>query len=221
MRTGFQAPLRLPFAINDERAMWRVKMEDNEQAFAHLVRHWEGPIQRLCTRMTGDTHRGEDLAQETFARVFARRKDYQPNGRFSTWLWRIALNLCYDELRRRQRREESSLDDAVGETMTALATLAAPESGPDTTLAEQERGEMVRQALNQLPESYRTVLVLRHYENLKFGEIAEVLDVPEGTVKSRTAEALTRMSRLLKTRLSVRRVNDPKTHNELKESLMI
>jgi RNA polymerase sigma-70 factor (ECF subfamily) len=221
MKAGFQAPLRLPFSVSDERAMWRVRMEDDEQAFARLVRRWEGPIQRLCARMAGDTHRGEDLAQETFARVFARRKDYQPNGRFSTWLWRIALNLCYDELRRRQRREESSLDDALGGTMTDLATLAAPEAGPDRTLAEQERGQMVRQALNQLPETYRTVLVLRHYESLKFGEIADVLAVPEGTVKSRMAEALTRMSRLLKTRLTVPRVNDPKTDHELKESLMI
>jgi len=60
--------------------------------------------------MTGYSHPGEDLAQEPFARVFAKRKNYQPRGKFSSWLWRIALNLCYDELRRRLRREESSLD---------------------------------------------------------------------------------------------------------------
>src|SRR6185295_1114126 len=151
----------------------------------------------LGARMTGDVHRGEDVAQETFARVFAKRKDYQPSGKFSTWLWRIALNLCYDELRRRQRREESSLD-GMGEAAAALEAFVAPEPPPDKSLVEQERSELVRKALMKLSEAYRTVLVLRHYENLKFREIAGVLDVPEGTVKSRMAEGLSQLGELLK-----------------------
>jgi RNA polymerase sigma-70 factor, ECF subfamily len=199
MRTAPFASLRSLFSITDEQAMWRVQNDDDERAFAQLVHRWEGPIQRLCVRMTGDAHRAEDLAQDAFSRVFAKRKDYQPSGRFSTWLWRIALNLCYDELRRRHRREESSLDAMCGE---AFAAFVAPEAAPDRSLVDQERGELVRKALMQLPETYRTVLVLRHYENLKFREIADVLDVPEGTVKSRMAEALTQLSRLLKPMLA-------------------
>ena len=165
MRTAPFASLRSLFAITDEQAMWRVQTQDDETAFAQLVRRWEGPIQRLCLRMTGDLHRGEDLAQEAFARVFAKRKDYQPSGKFSTWLWRIALNLCYDELRRRQRREETSLDGMCGDAMAALEAFVAPEPTPDKSLVEQERSELVRKALMQLSEAYRTVLVLRHYEN--------------------------------------------------------
>ena len=153
MRTAPLASLRSLFAISDEQAMWRVQTQDDERAFAQLVRRWEGPIQRLATRMTGDAHRGQDLAQETFARVFAKRKDYQPSGRFSTWLWRISLNLCYDELRRRQRREESSFDGMGGEAMAALEAFAAPEPAPDKSLVEQERSELVRQALMQLSEA--------------------------------------------------------------------
>src|SRR5436190_15273323 len=97
-------------SITDEQAMWRVKMQDDPQAFAKLVERWEKTIQRLCTRMLGDPHRAEDMTQEAFARLFARRKDYEPTGRFSTFLWRVALNLCYDELRRINRRGEFSLD---------------------------------------------------------------------------------------------------------------
>src|SRR5262245_57493510 len=123
------ASFRSLFTTTDEQAMWRVQTQDDDAAFAQLVRRWEGPIQRLCIRMIGDVHRGEDLAQETFLRVFSRRKDYRPDGKFSTWLWRIALNLCYDELRRRQRREESY--DLSGEPGAALEVLAAPESAPD------------------------------------------------------------------------------------------
>jgi RNA polymerase sigma-70 factor (ECF subfamily) len=94
MRPTPFASLQSLFVITDEQAMWCVQTQDDERAFAQLVRRWEGPIQRLCLRMTGDAQRGEDLAQETFVRVFSRRKDFQANGKFSTWLWRIALNLC-------------------------------------------------------------------------------------------------------------------------------
>ena len=220
MRTAPFASLRSLFAITDEQAMWRVQKQDDEAAFAQLVRRWEGPIQRLCLRMTGDAHRGEDLAQETFARVFAKRKHYQPSGKFSTWLWRIALNLCYDELRRRQRRAESSLDEMCGVAIAVLDA-SAPEPAPDKSLLEQERSEMVRNALMQLSETYRTVLLLRHYENLKFREIADVLEVPEGTVKSRMAEALTQMGRLLKPMLAVEAKRNLNRHGQPKESLMI
>jgi RNA polymerase sigma-70 factor (ECF subfamily) len=182
--------------ITDEQAMWRVKMDDDPQAFARLVERWQGPIQRLCIKMLGDAHRAEDLTQEAFARVFARRKDYEPAGRFSTFLWRIALNLCYDELRKIKRRGESSLEggaDERGET-DFMADIA----GPDLQVVADERAEHVRRALLQIPEPYRVVVVLRHYEGLKFREIGEVLDIPEGTVKSRMVEALNQLSRLLK-----------------------
>jgi len=199
MRTTPFAMVDALFSMSDEQAMWRVQTQDDERAFTRLVERWENPIRRLCTRMTGDPHRGEDLTQEAFARVFAKRKQYEPSGKFSTWLWRIAVNLCHDELRRRNRRGESSLD-ADPESGEAIpeSEFAASEPTPDKCLMEQERGEMVRAALVRLPETYRTVLVMRHYEHLKFREIADVLEVPEGTVKSRMAEALTQMSRLLK-----------------------
>jgi RNA polymerase sigma-70 factor (ECF subfamily) len=195
MAKSFLAGLPSLLAMTDEQAMWRVKMQDDPQAFARLVERWEKPIQGLCTRMTGDPHRGEDLAQETFARLFARRQQYEPSGRFSTYLWRIALNLCYDELRRIQRRGEISLDeqnDEAGEN-----SFADDGRSPDNLAVEQERAEAVRRALLQLAEPYRVVVVLRHYEGLKFREIGEVLDVPEGTVKSRMAEALNQLHLLL------------------------
>lgn len=198
------ASLRSLLAITDEQAMWRVQTQDDERAFARILRRWEGPIQRLCVRMTGDLHKGEDLAQETFVRIYSKRKDYQPSGRFSTWIWRIALNLCYDELRRRRRREESPLEAGEDESGAAPEAWLAAGPAPDRSLLEREQGELVRGALMQLPEAYRSVLVLRHYEDLKFREIAAVLDVPEGTVKSRMAEALSQMSRLLKPLLAER-----------------
>src|SRR5688572_9387573 len=180
------------FSISDEQAMWRVQMQDDAEAFATLVERWEGPIQNLCTRMLGDAHRGEDLAQDAFTRVFARRKDYEPRGKFSTFLWRVALNLCYDELRRRERRRETAFEFDEHED-----DCASQELPPDVFLAHEEATASVRSALMKISETYRSVLVLRHYEDLKFREIAEVLDIPEGTVKSRMAEGLSQLARLL------------------------
>src|ERR1700743_1334473 len=120
------------FGASDEQAMWRVKMDDDAQAFAQLVRRWEKPIQSLCARMVGDAHRGEDLTQEAFARVFAGRKDYQASEKFSTFLWRVALNLCYDDLRKTGRRRESFIADDRDEH--DHETLAAPSPAPDFAL---------------------------------------------------------------------------------------
>ena len=184
------------FMLSDEQAMWRVQQEDDAHAFARLVERWQRPIQNLCTRMLGDSHRAEDLTQEAFARIYGRRKEYQCAGKFSTYLWRVALNLCYDELRRLQRRKELSFDDPAHAFETSLEE-SAEEEQPAWILEMSERAAVVRRALLQLPEGQRVVLVLRHYEGLKFREIADVLNIPEGTVKSRTADALNAMSRLL------------------------
>ena len=180
--------------ITDEQAMWRVQMSADGEAFALLVQRWQRPIQSLCTRMLGDLHRGEDLTQEAFARVFSRRKAYAATGKFSTFLWRVALNLCYDDLRRRDRRRETAMIDEAGE---AIEPAAIDAFSPDLALSQRETAERVRSALLRMSETYRSVLVLRHYEGLKFREIAEVLEIPEGTVKSRMAEGLAQMARLL------------------------
>src|SRR3954471_18148829 len=137
--------LSLLYSRTDEEAMCRVKSHDDHYEFARLVSRWEQPIRRLCARMTGDMHRGEDLKQETFVRLFEKRKDYQPTGKFSTFLWRIALNLCYDELRRQHRRREFLVSD--NETQEGGGEIAAEVPGPDARATASEEGEMVRQAL--------------------------------------------------------------------------
>ncbi len=190
LKINFSAPA----AVTDEQAMWRVQEHDDHAAFAGLVRRWEEPIRRLCVRMTGGAHRGEDLAQEVFVRVFARRRDFERGRKFSTWLWRIALNLCHDELRRVNRRGESPLDEHDGDS----TWFEAPGPGPDGRLIENECAGLVRDALMELPETHRAVVVLREYEGLKVREIADALDIPEGTVKSRMADALDRLGRRLR-----------------------
>lgn len=180
--------------LTDEAAMRRVQADGDPEAFAELVRRWQGPVRALCVRMTGDERYGEDLAQETFVRAFAARGGFDAGRKFSTWLWRIALNLCHNERRRRLVRAEEPLGDDAEDG----PFLRAFEPGPDERLMEQEQAALVRAALQGLPASHRAVVVLREYEGLKLREIAEVLDLPEGTVKSRLADALTQLARRLK-----------------------
>lgn len=195
---GLLTTLRIP---SDEQIMWRVHTEGDAQSFAQLVERWQDSIRNVCTRMLGDPHRGEDMAQETFIRIYANRAHYRPLARFSTFIWRIALNLCTDELRRRNRRFESLAPVDLEAQEHLVANLPAQDIPPDLNLVAQERSDWVRQALLGLPETYQTVLVLRHYEGLKFREIAEILEIPEGTVKSRMAEAMTQLARQLTHRL--------------------
>lgn len=191
---GWLTPRRPPPAdLPDEEVMDLVRRGGDGDALAELMRRWTPPLRDLCTRLTGRGHLGDELAQEAFVRVFLHRDRYDPARRFSTWIWRIAINLCHDTRRRDIRRGESPLEEDA-----SAPAFAAPEPGPDQAALGSERAALVRLALSELSELHRTVLVLREYEGLKLREIAEVLDVPEGTVKSRLAEALSRLAARLK-----------------------
>jgi len=178
--------------------MWRVKLEGDPQAFADLMKRWQKPMQNLCVRMTGDLHKAEDITQGVFVRLYSARAGWEPESKFSTFLWRIALNLCHDELRKSKRRGECSLEELEEDNDIQLHSMPSTEPGPDALVQRQEMAGEVRQALLKLAAHYREVVVLRHYEHLQFNEIADVLGIPEGTAKSRMSEALNQLNRLLK-----------------------
>ncbi len=193
--------LRGLFSPSDEEAMLRVQRSGDPRAFALLVRRWERPLRRLCVGMTGDWHRGEDLTQEAFTRLFVHRQQFKGSARLSTFLWRIALNLCLDDQKRLKLRTESAMHCAGSECPATVEQ-------PDAPVLAQERADLVQAALVRLPAPQRAVVVLRHYEGLKFREIAEVLDIPTGTVRSRMAKALTRLARFLKPTLGGTRTSN-------------
>src|SRR5688572_26754246 len=149
------------FGMSDEQAMWRVQMHDDNQAFAQLLTRWEGPIKRLCIRMLNDEHKAEDVTQEAFARIYAKRKDFQHGSKFSTFIWRVATNLCLDELRRVKRRREMTI---FPQTMDSSETdvweeLPSDGPGPDANAVTDEQADLVRRAVAELPEHYRSVVV--------------------------------------------------------------
>ncbi len=200
------------FAPSDEQLMWRVQTQDDHAAFGALMKRWEEPIRHLCARLTGDPHRSEDLAQEVFSRLFASRASFRQGSKFSTYLWRCALNHTYSDLRRTRNRRETCLPENLDTDegpQPSLGDFPGDEPTPHEAASRQETGEAVRRALTQLPEPYRAVLVLRHYQGLKFREIAEVLGLPEGTVKTRMTEALNELARLLRQPLDLKLASAP------------
>jgi RNA polymerase sigma-70 factor (ECF subfamily) len=192
------APARAPHEpvgeMTDHRLLEATKAGD-EVAFAEIVRRYRNQITNYVYRMTNDYDLGVDLAQETFMRVYAAAERYQTSYAFSTYIYRIATNLAISELRRRKRRRLVSLSSFFSEreSPTDTCELDMPDTVPlqDVTYVEDERRAAVARAIATLPEKYRAPLVLRDVEERSYEEIASILQMNEGTVKSRINRART------------------------------
>ena len=159
---------------------WR---NGSSTAFEALVRRWQQPVARFLFHLVGREESVADLCQEVFLRVYEHRQRYRETGAFSAWLYRIALNVARDAQRRR-RKESVGLDE--------VEPVAAGPS-PEAVYEEAERGRFVAQTVADLPEPLRVVLVLRHYEEMSFEQIARLLGEPASTIKSRFSAALRRL----------------------------
>ncbi len=184
-------------SLSDEDLMARVA-EDDERAFTELVRRFQGRVMNLIGRVLNDRNGADDLAQEVFVRVYVHRRNYRRGSKFSTWLFTIAANLAKNEIRRRVRRRNWFSLDALTEVLQdSLPQLADRAEGRETVLErEQLQGEVGR-AIATVPEKYRLALVLRDIEGLAYEEIADVLGVPGGTVRSRINRARSMLKRKL------------------------
>lgn len=152
-------------------------------AFAELIRRFQDRVFRFLLRLTQTREDAQDLTQETFMHAYAALPRWQPDAQFSTWLLRIARNLAYDMLRRRQRVNFVALEPEHEKHLVD----AAPT--PEAALHGVQRLRQLEAALARLPTEQREVLLLREIENLSYDDMAEVLGLPLGTIKSRIARA--------------------------------
>jgi RNA polymerase sigma-70 factor, ECF subfamily len=182
--------------LSDDQLIERTLAGDTDQ-FSELVRRWERQIYGLSLRMLGRDEDARDVCQETFLAAYRNLNKFRGDAKFSSWLYRIALNACHSRLRRNGGAVEQSLDqeDASGRRLE-IADAAAENAGE--RMHRDQRVTLVRRALQALPSEMRQVIVMKEYEELTFAEIAEVLNLPVSTVKSRLYTGL----QLMRTKLA-------------------
>jgi RNA polymerase sigma-70 factor, ECF subfamily len=159
-----------------------------EAAYRELIRRYERPVFALLFRMVRDRELAEDLAQETFIKALNAIQSYRPEFKFSSWIFKIANNAAIDHLRRREL-DTLSLDGSphaeTPEAMQATALqIGARQESPLDTVEAKELGGMIEAAIGRLRPEYRSCILLRHVEGRAYEEIAEILNLPLGTVKT-------------------------------------
>jgi RNA polymerase sigma-70 factor (ECF subfamily) len=187
-----------PAPETDESLLARLRAGERD-VFGTLVRRYERELFGYLRRYLGDDDLADDVFQNTFVQVFLKIKQYEPGRPARPWLYAIATNQAIDALRRRNRRADQRADAAVtadedGQPRPLFELLPAPGDGPPDTADRAEQRELVRAAVDRLPDLLRQVVVLAYFQGLKYRDIAEALDIPVGTVKSRLHAALARLT---------------------------
>lgn len=167
---------------SDLDLMLRVRQGDAD-SFDELLRRYRTPLVKYFCRLVCDQALAEDLAQEAFLRVYKARHRYRPDARFTTWLYRIATNLALNAIRdgRSQQRQDGNGASEDGETAFEFVD---PKVSVEQQLIETDRGRMIREAIEALPENQRAAVILHKYQDVDYRQIAKILKVSESAVKS-------------------------------------
>jgi RNA polymerase sigma-70 factor (ECF subfamily) len=171
-------------SFSDEDLMLRLQRNDDGEAFAELFRRHRAGITSYTCRLVRDANEGENLAQETFLRMLQKRDLYRYPRKLSTWLFTIARNLVTDYQKKKKAMTSESFD------LMADSQDGGHAWRPDVAAMEEESLRLLRGAIESLPPQHREVLVLRAFHNLSYREIAEIVDCPESTARSRMDYAL-------------------------------
>jgi RNA polymerase sigma-70 factor (ECF subfamily) len=184
----------LPDASGDIDALIKRCLRGDERAWEQIVKqHWR-KVFNVAYKFVGRHDEAEDLAQDIFLKVFKSLETFDRRANFQTWLISVSRNMCIDHYRSvRKERETIARDVDAGEL-----TPASPEPGPIAALEQRDRVVLLRQALAALPESLRTAVVMRDIQERSYQEIADDLDLPEGTVKSRINRGRTELARQIR-----------------------
>jgi len=157
-------------------------------SFNQLVQRWERPIYALAYRTIGREEDARDVVQEAFLRAFRALPGFKGQAKFSSWLYRITLNLCRDWMRRERRTPELQAPEGVD--VIELAAEQGPVESVEDLVSRRDMGRRVARAMEALSEEQRTAIVLKEYEGLTFQEISDLLGVPLSTVKTRLYQGL-------------------------------
>jgi len=181
-------------AWSDEELVAR-SIGGDVDSFNQLILRWERPIFALAYRVIGREEDARDVCQETFLRAFRALPGFKGQAKFSSWLYRIALNLCRDWIRRQRRAPVMQAPEGVD--LVDLVSEQGPSESVEELVARQELSAIVEQAMTLLPEEQRTAIILKEYHGMTFQEIADLQGCPLSTVKTRLYQGLTVLRRHL------------------------
>ena len=167
----------------------------DRESFNQLILRWERPIYALAYRTLGREEEARDICQETFLRAFRALPNFRGQAKFSSWLYRIALNLCRDWMRKERRAPVVQAPENVD--IFELAAAAEPSESIDDLVARKDMTRLVEKAMAKLPDEQRTAILLKEYHGLTFQEIADLVGCPLSTVKTRLYQGLTVLRREL------------------------
>jgi RNA polymerase sigma-70 factor, ECF subfamily len=160
-------------------------LKGDHNAFGEIVEIYKDKVFQICFRMLGNRQEAEDLAQEAFVRAYVNIRSFNITMKFSTWLYRIATNLCIDRLRKKKPDYYLDAEVAGTEGLNMYSQIASDMAKPEGEVESLELQETIQVEIMKLPEKYRSVIVLKYIEELSLKEISEILDLPVGTVKTR------------------------------------
>ena len=160
-------------------------MKGNQDAFEEIVTLFQHRLYHVCYRMLSNKQEAEDIAQEAFVRAYINIHTFDQKRNFSTWLFRIATNLCIDRIRK--KKPDYYLDANVPGTegLNMYSQIAAAGELPEEEVERMETQERIQYEIGQLSDKYRSVIILRYIEELPLQEISDILELPLGTVKTR------------------------------------
>jgi len=163
----------------------RQVLKGDQNAYTDIVNLYQHKLYQVCFRMLGNKQEAEDIAQEAFVRAYINLHTYDQKRKFSTWIYRIATNLCIDRIRK--KKPDYYLDAQIAGTdgLDMYSQIAAEEQLPEETVEQMELQDRIQYEISRLPDKYRSVIVLKYIEELSLQEISEILDMPLGTVKTR------------------------------------
>jgi len=183
----------------DEELVRRFQSGDTE-AFSDLVVRYQDRVFTLSMRWMGDTEQASDVSQDVFVALYRSLDRFRGESKLSTWIFRVTVNHCKNRrlhLRRRKSDLHEPLEGLSQDEDAPARQLADQGPGTDARLHRSEAGRLLQEALDRLDESHRTILVLRDVEDLPYEEIADILELPRGTVKSRLHRARAELARVL------------------------
>lgn len=182
--------------MNDENLVSRFVGGDDE-AFNTLIHRWHRPVYNFVLRYMSSPDDAQEVTQKTFIKVYQKLHTLEQPSRFTAWLYRIALNQCRDEMRRHSRSIFTSLDEKNGNEGLALIDIYQSNAGdPEKQLADKERDHLLHYALSMLPDEQRSVVIMKELQGLKFTEIADALNIPVNTAKTRMYNGLRSLNRI-------------------------